>query len=113
MRGSLREHLVALHRGQRIELACHENQHGELVTTDFLSFEDGRWLRITLNCWSSADVGFGTCRCQSHPVWTTKRINRKEMLSFLRQHLREEKEDEARRETELAWLEEQISSLPD
>jgi len=107
----LKELLTSLHGGRVVELVNRRNQHGEQITVDSISFEDGVWKREQLNCWSSLDWGFGTCRCTSHPAFTSRRISRKEVLSHLRQILREETEDRAARDAEIAWLEEQSKAL--
>jgi len=103
--------LETLHRGGTIILKEIENQCGELLSVDFIYFEDGVWMRSQLNCWSSQDMGMGTCRCISHPTFKHERITRKEVLSHLRQLLRNEAEDRAARGAEIAWLEEQLKAL--
>lgn len=107
----VKSYLVNLHEGRQVDLDYKENQQAEMIAVDVLSFEDGHWLRSQLNCWSSQDYGFGTCRCISHPAFRTERITRKEVLSHLRQLLRYEAEDRATRDAEIAWLDEQIKAI--
>lgn len=104
--------LKALHEGQRIILAQREGQDGQ-VDVDYLSIQRGSWVRTQLNCWSSQDVGLGTCRCQSHPAWRELRVSRKEVLGHLQTLAREEAKDAAERATETAWLETAIAECPD
>ena len=108
---NLKEILTRLHNGETVVLETRVNQHGELVDIDYLTFEDGAWMRSKLNCWNSQDFGFGTCRCQSHPAFLTERISRKDVLFQLRSLLRREAEDRAARGAEIAWLDEQLSRL--
>ena len=111
MKGDLKSHLIALHDGETLVLATKENQYGDQVPVSSIFFEDGRWMKEQINCWSSLDLGLGTCRCNSHPPRLETVISRKEMLSFLRQHLREEREENEARQAEIAWLEKTISEL--
>jgi len=111
--GNLKEHLVALHKGEKVVLRTIPDQFGETVASEWLTFRDGRWLRGFIACLSSAWWGLGTCRCVSHEAVDEVRISRKQMLGYLRQHLREEKQDSEARQAELAWLSSQIETLPD
>ena len=107
----LKAFLDALHQGERVVLEERENQESSLISVDYLTFQDGEWRRSTLNCWSSSDFGFGTCRCNSHPAFRTERVNRKTVLEELRKLLRRETEDKVARQAEIAWLEEQLKAL--
>lgn len=108
---SLKTFLVDLHEGKQIDLELRENQHGEMVAVDYLYTQDGAWMRGKLNCWSASDYDFGTCRCISHNAFHEGRIPRKEVLEELRKLLRKENEDRTARDSEIAWLEEQIKAL--
>jgi hypothetical protein len=109
----LKKLLQDLHDGKKIILETRKNQTGEDVAVDYVYFENGRWMRGRLNCWSSSDYGFGTCQCVSHDPFSEDRISRKEMLSHLRQLIREVEQDSQAREVEMAWLENAISTAPE
>jgi len=113
MKGNLKEHLIALKQGDEIVLHKLKTQFGDKVPNISIFFQNGRWMHRTINCFSSLELGLGACGCYSHPPYKEERISRKEMLSYLRQHLREEKEEDQARQAEIAWLDEQINSLPD
>jgi len=69
----------------RIVLNEIENQYGELVDEEFLVYQGkGRWDYYYLQCYSSSDLGLGTCQCVSHsPYRLSKTIGVKEMKEFL------------------------------
>ena len=62
-----------------IILDTQKNQYGEEVVTESIFLQDGKWWRKELNCQSSLDYGFGTCRCVSHPAFNTYQISRAEI----------------------------------
>jgi len=111
MRGSLMHHLSALQRGEELVLRRRRNQYGDEVTTQTLSFKGGKWMLWEVWCGSSLDWGFGTCHCISHPSAGSRQISRGEALVYLQEHLEKETSDEKARETEIAWLAEQIRQL--
>lgn len=69
----------------RIVLSEIENQWGEMVDEEFLVYQgNGQWSLYTLQCYSSSDLGLGTCRCVSHdPYHFTGVIGIKEIKDIL------------------------------
>ena len=109
----LSAYLAILRDGGSVSLDQRENQYGEAIVVLSLQFEAGAWLLTRLNCHSSQDVGFGTCRCQSHPSWVTERVSRKVALEHLRELGRRKVADVESRTAEMAWLDKAISELVD
>lgn len=48
------------------------NQYDEEIHTKSMHQRNGIWEHHTLNCYSSSDLGLGTCRCVSHDVWDVR-----------------------------------------
>ena len=110
---SVRTLLRALHEGQMVVVATTTNQYGESIAVEELSYQDGAWYQDQLNCWSSQDLGMGTCRCVSHPTRGHLPIPRRAVLSALQTLARNERQDTAGRAAETAWLERAIADCPE
>ena len=105
--------LKSLHEGNTVTLESRQNQYGDKVGVEDLFFRKGKWLRSWLNCRSSQDYGFGTCRCNSHPSFMTKRISRKEVLEALRELARRDLAEQEACQVEIDWINKSISELVD
>ncbi|MGB9677760.1 MAG: hypothetical protein ACPLZ9_03990, partial [Candidatus Ratteibacteria bacterium] len=104
----LKNYLERLKKGEFIPLDFRENQYGEQIATEMIYFENGEWMRSKLNCYSSLDLGFGTCRCVSHPTYRDEEISRRQALSLLKEKIALEEKDEEARQREITWLDEVI-----
>lgn len=73
---------------KKIVLSEVKNQYGELVDEEFLIYQGGgRWDSYSLQCYSSSDLGLGTCRCVSHsPYHYNGTIGVKEMKKILEEN---------------------------
>jgi hypothetical protein len=62
-----------------------KNQYGENIPVISLEYDQERkvFFLSELNCYSSQDMGMGTCRCVSHPTWEDRDISRDEALSII------------------------------
>ena len=61
------------------------NQEGEEIVEYRVRFENGRWYEEELNCYSSADLGLGTCECNSHDTYKERRLSRREVAELLKE----------------------------
>jgi len=62
---------------KEVILSTVKNMYGEEVVDKALYIypEEGKILVEELNCYSSIDLGMGTCRCVSHPLWNDYEIS--------------------------------------
>jgi len=64
-------------------IATAQDQNGNTFNSDFiLQGEDGIYCRQSVNCWSSADLDLGTCRCQSHDPWRVTPLTLDECANY-------------------------------
>jgi hypothetical protein len=108
----LRDILTNLRAGEAPVLSTRENQFGERIAEEILSFEDGRWCLQNINCQSSQDLGLGTCRCQSHDPRHSERVSRKEALAAVRRYIAEQQRLAKASLEEIAWLDQAILEAP-
>ena len=109
----LKDILVRLHQGEYLCLETRRNQFGDQVVIADLSFKAGRWMMGQLNCQNSLDLGFGTCRCVSHPSWGNEPVGRQVALSAIKQLITEQEADEASCQLEIVWLEQAMDCISD
>ena len=75
------------------------NQYGEELVASEYYFSEGKLYHYYVNCYSSSDLGLGTCRCSSHDPTTVKETTLKRYLQelekgdFLKFLSQEEKEE--------------------
>ena len=108
----LQEILESLRGGQDLVLSERENQFGEKIAEEVLTFEAGSWWSQTINCQSSSDLGLGTCQCQSHDPRHTEKVSRKEALAAIRRYVAEQQRLERTSLEEIAWLDQAIAEAP-
>jgi hypothetical protein len=82
----------------------------EKVPYKTIYFQNGEWIVERLNCFSSLDLGLGTCGCNSHPTFLEDKISRKEALLLLKEYVQQKEAASAAKEAEMAWLDEAIAS---
>ena len=73
------------------------NQFGDDVLEYCVIFDGDKWYEEWLNCYSSQDLGFGTCQCQTHSTYKERRLSRQEVIYRLGKEItkltKQERED--------------------
>jgi len=59
------------------------NQYGEEIVAQEIYLSNGNWWEEGINCFSSSDLGLGTCRCVSHDPKYVEPISRSYVLRLL------------------------------
>ena len=76
-----------------------QNQYGEDIPSHRVVFSKrkSQWYVERLNCYSSQNVGMGTCRCVNHSTYDSRMITREEVKNLIGENIvnlsNEEKED--------------------
>lgn len=70
----------------RLVLETMENNYGEEVAIDFIEFyfRKNVFVRMGINCYSSSELGLGTCLCCSHDPYLKTYITPGEVLKELK-----------------------------
>jgi len=105
--------LENLRAGQDLVLETRINQYGDNIAEKSLYFHDGEWMITEINCYSSSDLGLGTCQCHSHPARNYYPIQRKEALLCIQQYIADVEADKKRRQAEIQWLDDAIAESTD
>lgn len=106
----LEKMLKDLEAGEPLDVAFRQNQLGETIVTNELSFRDGEWISSSL-CNSSIDYGLGTCRCNSHPAWYVETISREAALKIIMSVIKNREAESASKQAELNWLKDAIKDV--
>ncbi len=71
---------------ENINLKTIKNQYDEKIPEKYIyiDFENGKIYYGEINCFSSSDLGLGTCRCVSHPPIKEKEINLKKLFEIMK-----------------------------
>jgi len=99
--------------GQDLVLETRINQYNDKIADKSLFFENGEWMVGEINCYSSSDLGLGTCQCNSHPSKNYYPIQRQEALLYIRKYIADIEADRKRRQLEIQWLDNAIAELTD
>lgn len=108
---TLHEMLVSLEQGNQLVTKTTINQQGQEIPSEKLTFVNGKWIMLGINCWRAVTLGLGQCSCESHPVWYTRQITRTEALMKIQDYLNQTKDDQANRQAEIDFLKSIISDL--
>lgn len=108
----LHEIVEILKNGETLVLETAENQYGEKVSTRILYLNDeGLFEEGYLNCWSSSDYGFGTCRCCSHKAFEYQVISPESALVLIREYIEREEKEEKEKQRQLAKIDFVLAEL--
>jgi len=69
-----------------IVLSTITNQYGEEIEERKIYFDGEFWKEESINCYSSSDLGLGTCRCINHPAIREEIVSRDYVLSIIKQN---------------------------
>jgi len=103
--------LENLRAGQDLVLETRINQYGEEIAEKSLYFENGKWMIAEINCYSSSDLGLGTCQCHSHPARDYYPVQRQTALLYIQKYITEVEADRKRRQLETQWHYQAIAEL--
>lgn len=67
---------------KKIVLNTMTNKYGEEIETLYFEKKGESWYLVE-GCEGSADLGLGTCSCNSHPTWTETRVSPGEVIETL------------------------------
>ncbi len=63
-----------------------ENQYGEEIIENMYYLGPDGWYNERINCYSSSDLGLGTCRCVSHDPLKVEKVSREAVLSIIKEY---------------------------
>lgn len=63
------------------------DQYGNQLPTELLTYENGHFVGVSLNCYAAESVGMGTCQCVNHPTWKSEIVSEEEALEIIRRYI--------------------------
>ena len=69
-----------------IVLSFVKNQYDENVIENEIYLNNGFWYQLTLKCYSSNNLGLGTCRCVSHNPYNEEIVSREYVLKIINEN---------------------------
>ena len=63
-----------------------ENQYGEKIVENMYYLDGDSWYREYINCYSSAELGLGTCQCVSHDPIRVEKVSREDVLAVIKEN---------------------------